>query len=365
MKKNAFIAYTPFHVLLAICVAFDHPECENHLLIVENFGEFEKLYLSLQEWNEKPFASISKFPGEYSLRQESYFEKRWNKYYKVRKSCKEILHFMKKNNISSLYLGNEERPQSLCVLNYIEKIGVGEIAVFYIEDGAVTYNSSLEKKDLHYILIGKIFFGLWWRNIPVMGVSSIFKGIHVLYPEIVRPELQNKLKFKLNLNNILKLKENNLLNDYLDKYNISNEEISKIEAVILLPHSSVLGANRDYKVMISEIITFLVDSNRHIAIKYHPRDGNEDYLKLKSIINIRVLPSSIPVEFIFLAENKINWVVSDSSTTLLTAACILKKCKSISLGELTERKDVRFNNSLKSVGVSLPKSLDELKFLLS
>lgn len=362
LKRNLFLVYTPFHILLALGIASSKRDEENHLVVVRNFADPEKLIGVVSGWGNKPFKNIISLPGDYDFVKTSKLMERWNRYYGVGRCCRDILSYAVKSGINEFYLFNEERPQSLCLLDYVSRRRM--MKAYCGEDGAVTYNNYFGSKNWNYLFWGKLFYGAWWKNVPVAGTSDIFESIYVLYPNLVRPELQDKKKERIPLEGIFELSTQGNLVNYFANYDLALNVLSDLEAIILLPNSVILNKEPDYREIMIKLIEVFRARGKSIAVKYHPRDANIDFLSLRQQPNVHILNPAIPVEFIFLVSKKLKFVVSDSSTTLMSALWALNDCRVISLGELTSRKDQRFNTVLNSLGVLLPKSFKEVENIL-
>lgn len=332
-------------------------------MIVQNFADFNHLFNAVKNWKENPFTNIVGFPGEYNLDQYSKLKRRCIRYFFVKKCALDIVTYVKKNKITEFFMFNDERPQSLFLIEYIDKKGFNAT---YVEDGAMTYGSFVDQRHGHYLFIGKIIFGPWWRNVDVMGVCPTFRKVMALFPEYIRPELKHKKVEKIDLTGVYKFAEQNTITDYFSNYRLTKEELKRFDGIILLPYSSILNKNPEYKNIIVKLIRQLSSQGYTIAVKYHPRDANADPLGFKEFDNVRILNPAIPVEFIFLIpQNHLKFVISDSSTTLMSALWSLKDCTIISLGELMgSRKDERFNGVLKSLGISLPLDFVEMEKIL-
>jgi Alpha-2,8-polysialyltransferase (POLYST) len=362
--KNIFVAYTPYHVLLACCIAMsDNKDEQNYLLIVSNFSDADILCKALKNWKDSPFLSIELFLGEYGIDQMPKWKARFLRYFTVRSICSKIGKFINTLNINRIYLFNEDRPQSLYLLNLV-KLSKGLCRAIFVEDGAVTYNSYIEKKNWIYLFLGKIIYGYWWKNVEVMGSSPFFDSIKAVFPDFVRPELSQKKVEKIYVESFLNGNTNDFVYKYLENYGLTLDKLNSFDGMILLSNSRIINQFPEYRKMIEKVIDLAQSKNLKVAVKYHPRDANVDHFELASK-GVDVLNSSVPIELIYLAvRGKFKFVIADFSTTLLSAVWMLDETLVISMGKILGGKDVRFISMLDQLGVALPEESENVEVLL-
>jgi len=368
MSAKVYVAYTSYHVFVSLLMAFSDSErrYDLHLVIVSNFADADLLSQALSKYKAIPFKSITLIQGEYNCKEKKFPISFINRYLGVRKICLILKDFIKKGDFSHIYLFNEERPYSLAIMDYINKID-RKMCLSFVEDGLVTYNSYVENKDFHYILLGKIFYGFWWKNIEVMGRSACFNDIFIMFPQFVRPELDCKKIKKIPIENLEKIRKNRIAENILVEYDISVNELVSLHTIILLSHSSVIERFPMYKDVILGVIKKAQETGYKVAIKYHPRDnGATDFLGLRNEPNIIFLRSSAPLELIYLAaKDNIRLVIADLSTAILSASLILDKASVISTSLLLGNIDNRFLIMAESLGIHLPKSYGDFGNYLS
>jgi len=353
-QQNVFVAYTPYHIFISLIMALsggDKDE-DQHLIIVSNFSDAQLMYKSLLSCPSLPFKEIVFYKGEYNLDILNSFQRKFARFLGVRRICRDLVSHIKHEKIDKVYLFNEDRAYSLAILDYVSK-QKGAVKASFVEDGTTNYSSYIERKKMPYLIFGKIFYGLWWKNVPVMGTSKFFDENWAFFPDFVRPELSDKVKKQIPLKGILELERNQIAARVLLDYEFKLKDIQDLNAIILLSHSSVIARFPEYKSMLLRVI----QKAQSLGYKV---DSGSDFLNLNNQPNVTRLRSSAPLEFIFiLARDNIQLVVSDLSTTALTARLLLNNAKIVSAGVLLGSKDERFLNMLDALGVKLPKSFEE------
>lgn len=359
-QKSVYIAYTPYHIFIAWLMALEKrgKNIDHQLVIFSNFADAEILYKSLLKSRSLPFSKVILLKGEYGYHTLSTLKRGYARFIVEKQTCRELVKFVRRENFQRIFLFNEDRPSSLYLLKYVETVK-DKVSISFVEDGAVTYSSFLSNKPSSYILLGKIFYGSWWKNIQVMGTSNVFDSVWALFPEHIRDELKHKKLERIATGKISEVKNEDVATILAD-YGLDPNKIKGINCIMLLSHSSVINRFPDYKSTLLKAIKRAQELGYTVAIKYHPRDPGDalDLLKDPSISGLR---SSVPLEFIFLsARDNLRLVVADVSTVPLTAKLMLPKAQVISTGVLLGSKDERFLSMLNSLGVRLPKTFEEL-----
>lgn len=365
-QKIAFVTYTPYHIFLSLMMAFENQKkgIDQQLVIFSNFIDAQVLYDALNNCKGSPFSKITLFRGEYGVDQASLFKRAYLRYFAEMNMCRDFLRFVKREGFQRIFMFNEDRPSSLYLLEYIKKVK-DKVAISFVEDGAVSYNSFVAFKPSNYIFLGKIFYGSWWRNIQIMGLSELFDSVWALFPELIRDELKVKKVEKISSGELGLIKEFGIADKILKNYGMNPQDVGNFNCIVLLSHSSVISKYPEYKSTLLNAVKKAQDKGYSVAVKYHPRDMG-DFLGLKKEPKITCLRSSVPLEFIFLqARDSLSLVVADMSTVPLSARLILPNAKVISTGILIGSKDDRFLNVLNSLGVKLPKTFEEFNSYLS
>jgi hypothetical protein len=359
-QKSVFIAYTPYHVFIAWLMALNNrsKNIDHQLVIFSNFADAKVLYDSLLKFKSLPFSKVVLLKGEYGYHELGFIKRGYARFIVEKKTCRELVRYVRRENFQRIFLFNEDRPSSLYLLKYVETVK-DKVAISFVEDGAVTYSSFLANKPSGYLFLGKLFYGSWWRNVQVMGTSDVFDSVWVLFPEHVRDELKHKKLERISTDKISEIKNDDVA-AILGDYGLDAAKIKRLNCIMLLSHSSVINKFPDYKATLLKAVERAKELGYTVAIKYHPRD-NGDFLDLSKDPRISCLRSSVPLEFIFLcARDSLRLVVADMSTVPLTAKLMLPKAQVVSTGVLIGSKDERFLRMLNSLGVNLPKTFEEL-----
>jgi hypothetical protein len=187
----------------------------------------------------------------------------------------------------------------------------------------------------------------------------------VMFPDFVRQDLNGKSLVKLTPEILLGLKGSSFLYDYLDNYDIDINEFTKIDGLLIIPHSSFVQRFGQYRNTIKDMCAAIKKRNFLLAAKYHPRQSEDDFLNLRSEYGVKVLPRSFPIELIYLLSfNNIRFVLSDVSTALITAKWLRSDLKAISYAKVIGHSDGSLFRVFENVGVQFVSKIENINQLI-
>jgi hypothetical protein len=101
--------------------------------------------------------------------------------------------------------------------------------------------------------------------------------------------------------------------------------------VVTLPHESVIAANASYGEKVNAFIDNLLLQDKKIAVKYHPRDTEQDALKLADKNNVTLLIAAVPFEAMLPMLKTGSEVLGDFSTTLISSRLLRPDLKVLAI----------------------------------
>ena len=181
-------------------------------------------------------------------------------------------------------------------------------------------------KGYYYLEEGIGAYGSISWNKKAMGYSSLYRLFSVMtgVPYYFAYHTNNKMKgvICLNENAFPWYKGNRILNCCV--FNGNNNQYKKERNIIILP--PLTGDVSVIIQTISELLRYLLEHNRKpIAIKFHPRTGNEERNNLKLVMSslvkkdIEVLPDNYIVEFNLMKNESALYSVAVKSSLLVYA----------------------------------------------
>lgn len=357
--KSVFVALTPYHIFLSCAVALDGPKfSKNYLFVMSDFASAESFVEAIKGWGRSPFLEVRQLPGTY---RKSILRRRLV----VRENVSVINRFLQEiRGVNRVYVFNDSRAESQTTLR-LAKRGSKQSVGIYIEDGANAYSSYVSRKrNLAKILLGKVFYGRWWEDIRISGTSKWVDEIKVLFPSLLRSELQDKRILPISKQVLLGLaKEEELFRDYFRRVGTSLDEVKAINAVLLVRHSDFLGDISGYRKQMSKVTSALQGLQIRVGVKYHPAEPLGDFLSLRGVENMILLPPSVAAESIFLF-GEVGYVIGTLSTSLITGRWLLEKAKVVSVAPMVGHYDSNVLKVFGKLGILIAEDVERLRTVL-
>lgn len=308
-----YLTSTPLHLFLSAAIASQRRN-KKHVLILIDQAETENnfYYNQIKKWHGSPFQDVFIFPG----RIKGFLEKRQSRL-NTFLALDELIDQYKPTEI---YTGNDRRIEFQYAMN--KSLDYGGANGNYIDEGTFTYLGrppSLGIRDMVIdSLIKKVVYGFWWHNPATIGGSPWIVNVYAAFPELVHPLLKQK--------NLIELSSTWLQTDSLNDFsaqllatnNIKPESVQSVDILIALPHESIIARNAHYKESLISLITQLKSQKKNVAIKYHPRDTQDDALNLARS-GCQLIPKQVNFEALLLIFPKNRTILGDFSSVLLNA----------------------------------------------
>ena len=358
--KNLFIAFTPYHVLLAYAIARDEESsAENYLFVISDFRDVEPLIHFLEGWSRCPFAQIERLPGMYS--QASNFRRRFT----IRRNLTTIIESVTRHKVERVYIFHDGRPEAQAALHFANKGNKGAVGI-YVEDGAGAYSSyESTKRPLHKLLLAKLFYGPWWQDVRVLGTSRWIDEVKAIFPRLVRPELRLKHVSSIPRHALLELRDQEWLYEYLKTLGVKIAGLNDLDAILIVAHSEFASQIPGYKQVTEDVLSMAKSQNLRLGIKYHPRESQDDFLSVNDTEGILVLPKSLPIELVYiLTLEQIRFIIGDISTALLTAKWLLDNAMVVSIAPLLNQTDSQLFETFAELGIKIINNVREIKGIL-
>lgn len=340
---------------MAYTIALQERERKNLLFIVPEFFGATKIAHLIEEGNT-PFEKVILLRGVPG--QNSSFGKLIERMWNVRF----LAQFLAKEKITNVFIGNDARPEAQVILSYSKQKNSSCKGV-YMNDGAAAYMLYAREKSVVRYWIGKIFFGWWWQDVTVLGTSPWINEIRAIFPELVRPELQDIPRVSIQKEDFLKLKEESWVLEYMLIAGISPADLENVQGFVILPHSAMLRKYPQCKEVFEKIFSWSTENKIAIATKFHPNEPSEE-LFLVPKEGVLLIPKAIPFEFLYLfCEKPPSFLLGDVSTSLLTGRWIFKDIKIFSIAPLFSYFDSYLFKVFSRLNIKVVDSLEEFEGL--
>jgi hypothetical protein len=350
-RPAVFVAYTPYHVLLAYCLArTEFADRDSILVLVEDaVGEIDYPDLILAR-QEPGFQEVLKLPGLFG--EENRIRRKRVLFSNVRRLRRTFRH----RDIGPVLVFNDARPESQY---FLSRPGAG--FGYFVEDGGAVYGADEMRAPAATGLVNRILFGRTWETVKVQGTSSHIKGLRLVHPRAVRRELREMPAAPISAAPLVDLHdEDQFRRAVFQRAGLPATGLPRLGAVLVLPHSERVVDARRYGELLEVIVTSLRDRGLRLGVKYHPRESAGNYLSVL-VKNLVVLPRALPMESIFLwAGADLRFVLGDISTAFFTAPWLVPHIRAVSFARLLGDPHPDLVRACGLVGIRLPSDLEGL-----
>jgi len=356
---NIFLAFTPYHSLLAYSAALSQKEKENVLFVVAEFPGAKVLSKALRDSSFKVFTNVICLPGTHKGRNIL------AKVFTRKKNTFSLKAFIAKYCVENVFVGNNSRIEAQAALYYAKNM-YPDCKGIYMEDGTAVYRSEFpEKKKFFIKFFCRVFFGSWWRDEHILGTSPKIDTCQVLFPKFVREELKTKNIIAVNKKNFLQIRKDKSFTEYLYFLNFDTQAIKNIDVLLISLHSDVGKEYPLLKEAMRVILSYIENKKLRVSVKYHPRELLKDFLMQKGKKNVLILPRAIPLELLYaISSNPPKLIIGGHSTALLTARWIFPKAKIISIAPLFGYYDINIFETFKKNNIHFVSNINDINTVL-
>jgi hypothetical protein len=211
---------------------------------------------------------------------------------------------------------------------------------------------------------GRLLFGRDWCGISVLGTSRLVaRGVFV-HPGLVRPELAHLPKTPIAREALFSPRMRRLAGEIARVSGADPDCVASVTAVLTATHSSIASRASDYRTQMHAMVELLLRDHETLAVKYHPRQAEPDYLGLARDRRIVLLPRGLPLECLYVLaaagadgrneSSTLRLVIGDVSTTLLSARWLVPDARVVSLGRPLGLLAPDVEALFSKLGISVP-----------
>lgn len=345
--NNLFIAFTPYHVLLAYSIAIKRKPENNFLFIVSEFPNADILAHAIKQSKKAVFSDVIVLPGVHRGR---------NAFVKIfirRRNIGPLKEFIGEREISNVFVGNDSRVEAQVALHFAKENNKQSRGI-YIEDGTEAYRSEVNSRNTFRLLSGKIFFGRWWKDINILGTSPWIDQVAAIFPDFVRPEIASKEIIPIEKESFLLIKDDDSFTRYLDALGLNLKKLQGIDVLLISTNSEMKNRYPEYQAVAKDTIKLIERHKLKLAVKYHPRELSGDFLSVGKKEGILLLPEGFPAELLYvLSQKPPKLIIGDFSSALLTARWLLDKSRIVSIAPLSKYYDYNIFEIFKKINIQL------------
>ncbi|QAB15638.1 polysialyltransferase family glycosyltransferase [Hydrogenovibrio thermophilus] len=359
-KKTAYyLVSTPLHLLVSLAVALSRrDEEEAKLFFVAQESDNRRMDFfrkSMQAWQESPFVETKIF-----FRPSG---KGWDKVASRKRLFADLKSEVDAFRPERVYVGNDRHLEFQWVMHQCRELGVNAQGI-YLDEGLYTYVGRKASKRFSDRVVDdwlkKLFYGFWWQTPPTIGGSKWIDEMIVAYPDWVTPLLKEKAAEPLRSVWFENGQLQEITQAWLKSFSIDQERLETCQLMLTLPETNDMRQVLGYESEARDLLTRLSDKGWQIAVKYHPKDLENDVLSVLSLPGVFEIPANVPFEVILPSLPENCFVLGDMSTTVLTTRLFRPNLQVMvmQLGESSGHFD-QFLGFYEKLGLT-PKKLPEL-----
>jgi hypothetical protein len=314
----------------------------------------------LSTWEGSPFAKVIALRGKYGITNLNL------RRLVIRRNASLIREIVRKQKIGRVYIGTDCGAEAQAALHFAKESNSNSTGI-YFEDGTAAYSGAQHPvRSIWKKAMGKMFYGSWWEDVSVHGTSKWIDEARLIYPDLARTELAEKVIVKIEPRIMLRLREEHWPVKYLSNLGIDLEMLNVIDGLVLLPRSTLLGGASRLISIVNRLADYAESKSLRIGIKCHPRDIGQQLFTQVNGDSVFFIPGSIPVELLYIyGLRQLRFIVAGVSTSLLTARWLLDIPKVISITEFSGSPDARILKAFQSLSIEVATSFVELDSLIN
>lgn len=365
-EKTLYWTGTPRHFLMSAGMALADPRpSDSDLLLTSKYHYVKAIQKVLDEWVQSPFSFVK-------IVQETIRTNAVSRLFQIIRSnasYRKFAHGHRFREIRSFQVHTHTARAFLYDLRQHSP----ETRRVMIEDGGLFYNTQPLYGDIAEetysrlkLLAARVLYGRAWGAIKANGLREVIDEIHLIAPELVRGEWVSHKLVKLSPDPVRRLADTDLPGIYLRTAGSSVEKLADIEFLIILSKSDGIENDlRGYVGRVNELLRTARKRGLRIAVKYHPKEEESDYMALAEKSWVTEIPRQLPIELLFIINTRnLKFVLGDASTGILSASWLLPKCKSISFADMVSKRPELMYPDYSGFGIDLIRSAHDLEEML-
>lgn len=312
MKSVLYLPSTPLNILLSIAHAAAFQSSQKaHLVLIDQKQIEDNLYFQVLK-SSGLFSEVAILPGN---------AKGKGKLVERKQSFANLQKWSSLWKPELIMVGSDRRVEFQYLMNHLQGIGCQG---GYLDDGLYSYagKPAVWYKDTVNALLKKLSYGFWWDEPATVGASKWIDQAWLFQPDEVVEELKAKELHYLNLEFFQNTKFKKISEMICGQGGLNHETLERlkdIELIVLIPHPNNIQKMEGYKDKLMVFLDSVTLEGLKVAVKYHPREQQDDSLGLNSCYGALILPKTLAFEFILPFAKKQSLIVGDVGTALLTA----------------------------------------------
>lgn len=347
MTSWLFLASSPRHALLAAGAALAEPAVDSHLYVIEHLPRPSvTTWLEvLGGWEASPFRSLTRLAGDWraeapegrGLARLAWKRATLARYRRANRRA--LARDVERLAPSAVWVGTDTYLEAQWALARAKRRDPAARGA-YLEDGTAAYARTFRESRASRLFAlrrlrdaaRRARYGSFWRPAPVPGTSPWIDEAWLAFPELAVAELAGKELRALAPEPFRGAAFRSLAERAARALGADPARLAETSLVLALTRSTVAKRLPRYAESVRELVRELTASGRRVAVKHHPREGDPDFLPLRGIEGVDVVPAALPLELLLLLSRAPELaVVADVSTALLAARWLRPDARVVAL----------------------------------
>jgi hypothetical protein len=328
--RNLFMANTPL-VVLECAAAARRKGGRAQLVLLEDFDLAARLEKLLRRWRDNPFEDILRLPGRHeehrrgpgAQRGVAAFARRIAVKREIRRETMAMLRAIDARfEPDAVWVGNDKKVETQYALHLASE-RTGARAGRYLDDGLHSYLGRFRERPLVRRvdeLVKRVGYGRWATRVPQIGTSHWIAESWMAFPAEAVDQDRARVRHALPREWFAGRDFQRLSLLGAREFGLDREALRACSVVVLLPHSKLLRGNQSLLLLLQRLMEAADACGRRVAIKYHPREREEDPFGLLGEGNASlVLPKLLPMELMLPLLPPQGLLAGEGTTAILAA----------------------------------------------
>ena len=354
MIQALYLPSTPLNVLVSAALANQFREQHQaQIWLIDQKHLANNPYVkALETWRDSPFEQVKILPGLAKGLQHKLIERKDN--------FERLQHGLQTFHPDIVAVGSDRRIEFQYVMHQLKK-SKHPAQGWYLDDGLYSYAG----RPYHTIKDGinrwlkKLSYGFWWDEPKTVGASHWIHQAWLFQPEQVYPLLTIKKLKKIQSEWFYDSNIKTFSQLVADQFGFEPEKIENVDLILILPHPNDMEKMLGYAQRVKSFVSSARGNGLNVAVKYHPRELEEDRLNFAEIGGIEIIPATLAFEFVLPFLKSATFVLGDVCTVVMTARWLREDISASAILDATDAYQQSFLSIFNRLNIPVYSSFEQ------
>uniref|UniRef100_Q31FG8 Uncharacterized protein n=1 Tax=Hydrogenovibrio crunogenus (strain DSM 25203 / XCL-2) TaxID=317025 RepID=Q31FG8_HYDCU len=356
MTNTLYLPSTPLNILISAAHASHFcDEQSSEIWLIDQKKIDNNIYVAaLEAWSDSPFKSVKVFSGSASG---------WAKKHERTLNFKKMVDCLKTFCPDQVAVGSDRRVEFQFIMHCLKSKN-HPVKGIYLDDGLYSYagRPSVFFKDKVNAWLKKLFYGTWWEEPETVGASSKINQAWLFSPEqAVAAITCHKDVQALEAGFFQTMEMQALSQEVMKAFKEPLKPYADFDILWFIPHPNNIEKMSGYEARLKKNILKVIASGKKVAVKYHPRVGDNDPLELQNLGVEKIVPAPLASEFILPVLGPHCHIIGDVGTAMLTCKWLRPDLEVTALMSSEDSFQKRFIPLLERMGIQVETKLSVTK----